>query len=58
MKIDLQMTSDRDALSESGVTVKSGTTVEYVCHVGRVVKVRLSDGSEQILNPNVFPQLR
>lgn len=56
--INLNMTSDRDAQSESGRVIKAGTTVEYVCHVVRAVRVRLSDGSEEIVNPNVFPQLR
>jgi hypothetical protein len=56
--INLDMTSDRDAQSEGGRLIKAGTTVEYVCHVVRAVRVRLVDGSEEIVDPNVFPQLR
>lgn len=57
--LNLNMTSDRDALSESDRMIKAGTTVEYVCHVAaRAVRVRLPDGSEEIVNPNAFSQLR
>lgn len=56
--INLQMTSDRDGLSEEGVHLPAGTEVTYVCHVVRAVRVRTVDGVEHVVNPSIFPQLR
>jgi hypothetical protein len=56
--IDLSMTSDREAVADSGKMIPAGTRVEYVCHVGWPIKVRLADGSEEIVNPHVFPTMR
>lgn len=57
--IDLSMTSDRPCVSERGVMVHVGTKVTYVAHVGgQAVKCRMEDGSEEILHPHCFPELR
>jgi hypothetical protein len=55
----LQMTSDHDSTTESGKPVPAGTTVEYLGHLpGAAVKVRMPDGSEEVMHPNCFPELR
>lgn len=55
----LEMTSDRDGKTESGRLVSAGTEVEYCGHViGGMVAVRLPDGSDHVMHPHCFPQLR
>lgn len=57
--IDLRMTSDRDAEAECGRFVPAGTRVEYCAHLGRgMVRVRLEDGTEVVVHPHCFEQLR
>lgn len=59
MSINLEMTSDRDGETESGRTVPAGTKVQYVAHVlGGCVRVRLPDGTTEVMNPNCFQHLR
>lgn len=55
----MNMTSDYKGETETGKTIPAGTTVTYIGHViGGMVKVRLQDGSEEIMHPNCFPTLR
>lgn len=57
--VDMSMASDRDGQTESGKTIPAGTKVEYVAHVyGGAVKVKLPDGSVEVMSPNCFAQLR
>jgi hypothetical protein len=57
--LDLSLTSDRDGRTERGALIKSGTTVEYCGHVvGGMVRVRFDDGTEDIMHPHCFSQLR
>lgn len=57
--VDLSMTSDRPCISERGMMVHAGTKVTYLGHVGsRAVKCKMEDGSEEILHPHCFPELR
>lgn len=63
IEINLSMTTDRPGIAEmmDGMherTVEPGTTVEYVCHKGWSVLVRFDDGTEGLMNPNCFSQLR
>ena len=56
---DLTMTSDRPCVSERGMMVHAGTKVTYVGHMGgQAVKCRMEDGTEEILHPHCFPELR
>lgn len=56
---NLTMTSDRPCISERGTMVHAGTKVTYAGHIARgAVKCTMEDGSEEILNPNCFPELR
>jgi hypothetical protein len=53
------MTSDRPCISVRGLMVHAGVKVTYLCHIaGLAVKVRMEDGSEEILHPHCFPELR
>lgn len=55
----LTMTSDREGQTESGKRVPIGTTVEYLGHLpGAAIKVRLPDGSKDVMHPHCFPELR
>lgn len=55
----LKMTSDREGITESGRKIQIGTTVTYICHVvGGMVRVCLEDGTEEIMHPNCFKELR
>lgn len=57
--MDLTMKSDRLGKTESGVEVPIGTVVEYMGHVsGGAVRVRLPSGSEEVMSPLCFAQLR
>lgn len=57
--LDLEMTTDRAGVTETGKEVPVGTSVIYVAHVpGGMVKVRLADGSVEVLHPHCFPTLR
>jgi hypothetical protein len=57
--VDLKMTSDREGVTESGKSVPTGTDVEYIAHVyGGMVKVKLPDGSIDVMHPYCFAQLR
>lgn len=58
MNINLNMTTDRAGKTECGRLVPVGTHVIYVCHVVRAVKVRMDDGTEVIVNGNLFPETR
>ena len=56
---DLTMTSDRPCISERGVMVHAGVKVTYLGHIAaRAVKVRMEDGSEEVVHPHCFPELR
>jgi hypothetical protein len=56
---DLSMTSDRPCISDSGAMVHAGTKVTYLGHLpGQAVKVRMEDGSEEVVHPHCFPELR
>lgn len=55
----MKMTSDKPGDTESGKHVPAGTTVEYLGHLpGYAIKVRLPDGSEEIMHPHCFAELR
>ena len=55
----LDLTSDHNGKTESGKIIPTGTTVEYCGHVpGGAIKVKLSDGSEEIMSANCFSELR
>jgi hypothetical protein len=57
--VDLTMTSDRPCISERGFMVHAGVKVIYLGHIGtRAVRVRMEDGSEEIVHPHCFPELR
>jgi len=57
--MNLEMISDREGKTEAGRLVPAGTKVTYMAHTsGGNVRVRLSDDSEEIMNPNCFPHLR
>jgi hypothetical protein len=59
--IDLSMTADRDCADEDGhsLLIKAGDLVEYRGHVvGGMVRVRHTDGTEVIVHPHCFAQLR
>lgn len=57
--IDLSMTSDRPCISERGMMINVGTKVTYLGHLpGQAVKVRMEDGSEEVVHPHCFPELR
>ncbi len=57
--IDLSMTSDRPCISERGMMISVGTKVTYLGHLpGQAVKVRMEDGSEEVVHPHCFPELR
>ena len=54
MNVDMSLISDRDGVTESGKRVPAGTKVEYLGHVfARSVKVKLENGSEEIMNPQI-----
>lgn len=56
---DLTMTSDRPCISDRGMMVNVGTKVTYLGHLpGQAVKVRMEDGSEEVVHPHCFPELR
>lgn len=58
-RINLSMTSDRPCMAESGLMIHIGTTVTYVCHCsGQAVRVKMEDGSEEVVHPHCFPELR
>lgn len=55
----LSMTSDRPCISDRGMMVNVGTKVTYLGHLpGQAVKVRMEDGSEEVVHPHCFPELR
>lgn len=55
----LTMTSDKPGKTESGKDVPVKTTVEYLGHVtGGMVRVRLPDGTEDVMHPRCFAVLR
>jgi len=57
--LDLSMTSDRPCISERGLMVHAGVKVTYLGHLAaQAVRVRMEDGSEEILHPRCFPELR
>lgn len=57
--IDLCMVSDRPCISDRGMMVNVGTKVTYLGHLpGHAVKVRMEDGSEEVVHPHCFPELR
>lgn len=59
MKFEMKMTSDKDGVTETGRRVEVGTEVEYLCHVvGGMVRVRLPDGTEDVMHPRCFKVLR
>ncbi len=59
MKIDMMMTSDHPGVAESGRPLPVGTTVEYMAHLGwGAVRVRMSDGTIEVVSPRCFAQLR
>jgi hypothetical protein len=46
-------------LRTMNLSMTTGTTVEYRGHVpGGMVRVRLPDGSEEVMHPHCFPELR
>lgn len=56
---DLQMTTDRPAVTEEGENVPAGTTVVYLGHVaGGMVKVRFDDETVGVMHPHCFKELR
>ena len=55
----LSMVSDRPCISDRGMMVNVGTKVTYLGHLpGQAVKVRMEDGSEEVVHPHCFPELR
>lgn len=55
----MEMTSDHKGVTESGKEVPVGTTVKYLGHLpGCAVSVKLPDGSEEVMHPHCFPDLR
>lgn len=59
--VDLNMTADRDGVDVDGhsLLVKAGDTVEYRGHVvGGMIRVSHADGTEVIVHPYCFAQLR
>jgi hypothetical protein len=55
----MKMTSDKEGVTETGRRVEVGTEVEYICFVvGGMVRVRLPDGTEDVMNPRCFKALR
>lgn len=57
--INTDMVSDREGLTEKGLHVPIGTTVEYCGHVvGGMVRVRFADGTKDVMHPHCFPGLR
>lgn len=55
----MKMTSDKEGVTETGRRVEAGTTVEYLGHVvGGMVRVRLPDGTEDVMHPHCFKVLR
>lgn len=58
-QINMKMKSDQSGITEGGREVPVGTEVEYVCHEGwGVVRVRFEDGTEDVMSPWCFAQLR
>ena len=59
VRIVLSMTCDRLCRADSGTMVHPGTKVTYLGHLpGQAVKVRMEDGSEEVVHPHCFPELR
>ena len=55
----MNMTTDKECVAESGKAVPVGTVCVYEGHVpGGMVRVRLPDGSVDIVHPHAFAQLR
>lgn len=59
MSVDLSMRVTRAGETDKGVVVLVGTVVEYLGHVGGgAVRVRFEDGTEAIMHPACFDELR
>lgn len=59
VSLSLSMTSDRPCMTDSGLLIQPGTKVTYMGHLpGQAVKVRMEDGSEEVVHPHCFPELR
>ncbi len=57
--MSMHMTSDRSGETELGRPFIAGTTVEYIGHLpGCAIRVRLADGSVQVVSPLCFKELR
>lgn len=55
----LEMTSDRHGQTEAGKEIPVGTIAKCCGHLpGCAVRIRLQDGTEHIVHPGIFPQLR
>jgi hypothetical protein len=55
----LSMTCDRPCMTERGLLVQPGTKVTYLGHLGgQAIEVRMEDGSEEVVHPHCFPELR
>lgn len=55
----MEMTTDRLGVTEAGVTIPIGTKCIYEGHVpGGMVRVRLPDGSSDVVRPHIFSTLR
>jgi hypothetical protein len=57
--METYMTSDRSGATERGKYVPAGTKVEYLGHLpGAAIRVRMADGSVEIMHPACFKELR
>lgn len=55
----MNLTTDKAGVTESGKEIPIGTKCRYLGHVaGGAVKVRMPDGSEEIVNPRIFKVFR
>lgn len=55
----MDLTTDKAGVTESGKEIPIGTKCRYLGHVvGGAAKVRMPDGSEEIVNPHIFKELR
>jgi hypothetical protein len=59
MRRRMEITTDKNGVTESGKEVPVGTVCTYECHVpGGMVRVTLPDGSVEIVHPHIFAALR
>jgi hypothetical protein len=57
--IDTTMTCESVCMTQRGLLVAVGTKVTFIERIARqATKVRMEDGSEEIVNPTCFTELR